>query len=41
MEAKDKLENIIWHIKTNRLVLGEERTLNDVLKALENMVEEN
>ncbi|ACK98567.1 hypothetical protein P9Y62_27895 [Bacillus thuringiensis] len=41
MEAKNKLENIIWHIKTNRLVLGDERTLNDVLKALENMVEEN
>ncbi|WP_237656539.1 hypothetical protein, partial [Bacillus thuringiensis] len=40
MEVKNKLENIIWHIKTNRVVLGDKRTLNDVLVALENMVEE-
>ncbi|HFJ9417123.1 TPA: hypothetical protein ACGW7C_004687 [Bacillus paranthracis] len=40
MEVKNKLENNIWHIKTNRVVLGDKRTLNDVLVALENMVEE-
>ncbi|MGR5969536.1 hypothetical protein ACT7C1_21295 [Bacillus paranthracis] len=34
MEVKNKLENVIWHIETNRLVLGDEKTLNHVLEAL-------
>lgn len=38
--VKKKLENMIWHIKTNKEVLGDGRTLNDVLEALENMVNE-
>lgn len=40
METNEKLRNVIYHIKTNRFVLGDERTLNDVLEALENMVNE-
>ncbi|MGR5991601.1 hypothetical protein ACT7C6_23980 [Bacillus paranthracis] len=40
MEVKNKLENVIWHIETNRLVLGDEKTLNHVLEALKNMVQE-
>lgn len=31
-----QIENIIWHIETNRKVLGDERTLDDVLKSLKN-----
>lgn len=34
-----QLKNIIWHIETNREVLGDKRTLDDVLKSLKNMVE--
>lgn len=40
MDTKKKLENIIWHIKMNRTILGDETTLNHVLEALENMVKE-
>lgn len=40
MDTKNKLENIIWHIKMNRTVLDDETTLNHVLEALENMVKE-
>ncbi|MED1539112.1 hypothetical protein [Bacillus pseudomycoides] len=39
MDTKKKLENIIWHIKMNRTVLGDETTLNHVLEALENMLD--
>ena len=38
MELKDKLENVIWHIETNRAVLGDKKTLDDVLSSLKNMV---
>ncbi|MEG7950536.1 hypothetical protein J0795_29550 [Bacillus paranthracis] len=41
MEAKNKLENIIWHIKTNRVVLGDKRTLNDVLGVCVAMEQDN
>ncbi|WP_255288338.1 hypothetical protein [Bacillus thuringiensis] len=40
MKTKKKLENIIWHIKMNRAILGDEITLNHVLETLENMVKE-
>lgn len=37
---KRQIENIIWHIETNREVLGDKRTLDDVLKALKNCTEQ-
>lgn len=36
MDTKRKLDNILWHIETNRKVLGDKRTLDDVLRALKN-----
>lgn len=36
-----EIENIIWHIETNRSVLGDKKTLDMVLEALKNKVEEN
>lgn len=38
MDVNTKLENIIWHINTNRQVLGDARTLDDVLTALKRIV---
>lgn len=35
---EDKIKNIIWHIETNRNVLGDTQVLNDVLKSLKNIV---
>lgn len=37
MATKKELENIIWHIETNRKVLGDKRTLDDVLKSLKTL----
>lgn len=36
---KRGLNNIIWHIETNREVLGDTRTLDDVFQSLRNMGE--
>lgn len=41
MDIKRKLENIVWHIETNREVLGDTRILNDVMIALKRMVEKS
>lgn len=38
MNMKKQLENVVWHIETNRKVLGDEKTLDDVLIALKRMV---
>ena len=40
-ETERKLDNVIWHIETNREVLGDKRTLDDVLQALKNWTEES
>jgi hypothetical protein len=40
MRTKKKLDNIIWHIENNRKVLGDERTLDDVLISLGNWSKE-
>jgi hypothetical protein len=40
MGTKKKLDNIIWHIETNREVLSDERTLDDALKSLKNWSKE-
>lgn len=40
MTIKEQLENIIWHIETNRETIGDKRTLDDVLISLKNMVNE-
>lgn len=32
--SKRNIENIVWHIETNKRVLGSEQVLNDVLRAL-------
>lgn len=34
---KVKLNNIIWHIETNRKSLGSEITLDNVLESLKNL----
>lgn len=34
------LTNIVWHIERNRKTLGDKRTLDDVLKALKNIVKD-
>ena len=39
-EVKRRINNIIWHIETNRKVLGDQRTLDDVLKSLKNWQQE-
>lgn len=41
MNLNKKLENIVWHINTNREVLGDTRTLDDVLTALKLIVEKS
>lgn len=41
MSLNKKLENIVWHINTNREVLGDTRTLEDVLTALKRIVEKS
>lgn len=43
MDAKAKeiekmVENIEWHIKINRDILGDKRTLDDVHASLKNMI---
>ncbi|WP_264170102.1 hypothetical protein [Clostridium estertheticum] len=40
MDIKTQLENIIWHIETNRKVLGDKETLDNVLKSLKNCTKE-
>ncbi|WP_035790240.1 hypothetical protein [Clostridium beijerinckii] len=40
-ETERKLDNVIWHIETNRQVLGDKRTLDDVFQALKNWTEES
>lgn len=36
-----EIENIIWHIETNRETLGDKKTLDMVLEALKNKAENN
>lgn len=33
-------KNVVWHIETNRKVLGDQKTLDDVLIALKRMTSE-
>lgn len=40
MDVKKQLENVVWHIETNRKVLGDKNTLDDVLIALKRMASE-
>ncbi|MDI6679737.1 hypothetical protein QMA02_28505 [Bacillus wiedmannii] len=40
MNVKKQLENVVWHIETNRKVLGNQKTLDDVLVALKRMASE-
>lgn len=40
MDVKKQIENIIWHIETNRKVIGDNRTLNDAYQALKNLYKE-
>ncbi|HDR7624473.1 TPA: hypothetical protein QCX73_005374 [Bacillus mycoides] len=40
MNVKKQLENVVWHIETNRKVLGDKNTLDDVLVALKRMASE-
>ncbi|WP_257147307.1 hypothetical protein [Bacillus thuringiensis] len=40
MNIKVKIENIIWHINTNRKILGDTRTLEDVLIALQRIAQD-
>ncbi|MEB9437419.1 hypothetical protein P4I98_03910 [Bacillus cereus] len=40
MNVKKQLENVVWHIETNRDVIGDARTLDDVLIALKRMASE-
>ncbi len=40
MDVKKQLENVVWHIETNRKVLGDQKTLDDVLIALKRMASE-
>lgn len=37
-EIQKMIENIEWHIETNRNVLGDKRTLDDVHKSLSNLI---
>ena len=37
---KKQIENIVWHIETNRRVAGDKRVLDDVLKSLKNFLKE-
>jgi signal-transduction protein with cAMP-binding, CBS, and nucleotidyltransferase domain len=36
-----RISNILWHIDTNRKVIGDTQTLEDVRKSLSNMLEEH
>ena len=38
-EVKSRLENINWHINTNREVLGDKETLDTVQKSVDKMIE--
>ncbi|HHX7186607.1 TPA: hypothetical protein ACVG9G_000417 [Bacillus thuringiensis] len=40
MNIKVQLQNIIWHINTNRKILGDTRTLEDVLIALQRIADD-
>ncbi|PGH81067.1 hypothetical protein CN899_21235 [Bacillus thuringiensis] len=40
MDVKKQLKNVVWHIETNRKVLGDKNTLDDVLVALKRMASE-
>lgn len=40
MGIETQIENIIWHIETNREVLGDKKTLDDVLESLKNWLRE-
>lgn len=37
---KKQIENIVWHIETNRRVAGDKQVLDDVLKSLKNFLKE-
>lgn len=37
---KKQIENIVWHIETNRRVAGDKQVLDDVLKSLKNFSKE-
>ena len=37
---KKQIENIVWHIETNRIVAGDKQVLDDVLKSLKNFLKE-
>ncbi|MBS5886542.1 hypothetical protein [Clostridium sp.] len=37
---KKQIENIVWHIETNRRVAGDKQVLDDVLKSLKNLLKE-
>lgn len=37
---KKQIENIVWHIETNRRVEGDKQVLDDVLKSLKNLLKE-
>lgn len=38
--TKKQIENIVWHIETNRRVAGDKQVLDDVLKSLKNFLKE-
>lgn len=40
MTIEKKINNIIWHIETNRKVLGDKAILDAVLESLKNLKEE-
>lgn len=40
MGIEKQIENIIWHIETNREVLSDKKTLDDVLKSLKSWLKE-
>lgn len=37
---RKQIENIVWHIETNRRVAGDKQVLDDVLKSLKNFLKE-
>lgn len=37
---RKQIENIVWHIETNRSVAGDKQVLDDVLKSLKNFLKE-
>lgn len=39
-KTKRTVDNMIWHIETNRKILGNQRILDDVLKSLKNWQQE-